>query len=197
MISRLVDEGAVFGAWVGVGAALVLAIAFELIIPVQTIVFILAPLMGAVIGAYANVRADRWRPRAKVLLNAGYAGLVTGISLALIYVVIRLVFVYGDSGALPDGTSMSCPAGPACAYQRYVDAGESEVLASRGITDAVTFEAAIWQDLAVTGAGLIVLTVGGALVGGLARSFSSPPKSVSLPTAGRRLRPRTEETGST
>lgn len=196
MISRIVDDGAIFGAWVGIGAALVLAIAFELIIPVQTIVFVLAPLMGAVIGAYANVRSDRWRPRARVLINAFYAGLVSGIALALIYVVIRLVFVYGDSGALPDGTSMQCQAGPDCAYQRYVDAGESEVLASRGITDAATYEAAIWQDLTVTGAGLIALTVGGALVGGLARSFSSPPKAVPLPTASRRLRPRAEEIGS-
>ena len=193
MISRLVDDGAIFGAWVGIGAALVLAMAFELIIPVQTIVFVLAPLMGAVIGAYANVRSDRWRPRGKVLVNAVDAGLVTGIALALIYVVIRLVFVYGDSGALPDGTSMRCQTGPDCAYQRYINAGEGDVLASRGVTDVLTYEAAIWQDLTATGAGLIALTVGGAFVGGLARSFSSPPKSVPLPTAGRRLRPRPEE----
>ncbi len=193
MISRLVDDGAIFGAWVGIGAALVLAIAFELVIPVQTIVFVLAPLMGAVIGAYANVRSDRWRPRGRVLVNAVYAGLATGIALALIYVVIRLVFVYGDTGALPDGTSMACQHGPGCAYQRYIDAGEADVLASRGITDGATFENAMWQDLTATGAGLVALTVGGAFVGGLARSFSSPPKSVPLPTAARRLRPRPEE----
>jgi hypothetical protein len=173
----------------------VLAIAFELVIPVQTIVFMVAPLMGAVIGAYANVRSDRWRPRGRVLVNAVYAGLVTGVALALIYVAIRLVFIYGDTGALPNGTSMACQAGPACAYQRYINAGEGEVLASRGIHDAATFENAMRQDLTVTGVGLVALTVGGALVGGLARSFSSPPKSVPLPTAARRLRPRPEESG--
>jgi hypothetical protein len=171
----------------------VLAIAFELIIPVQTVVFLVAPLMGAVIGAYANVRSDRWRPRSRVIVNALYAGLVSGVALALIYVVIRLVFVYGDSGALPDGTSMSCDAGPACAYQRYVDAGEGDVLASRGITDPATYEAAMWQDLVVTGVGLVTLTSAGALLGGVARSLSAPPRTVPLPTAGRRLRPQAED----
>ena len=67
---RVIDQGAIFGGWVGVGMALVLAIAFELIIPVQTLVFMLAPLMGVLIGVYANVRSERWRPRGRVLMNA-------------------------------------------------------------------------------------------------------------------------------
>jgi hypothetical protein len=162
--------------------ALVIVIAFALIIPIQTIVFLLAPLMGIVIGVYANVRAERWRPRGRVLANSAYAGLVTGLGLALLYVVIRLVFIYGDTGAMPDGSRLDCTSGPDCIYQRYVAAGAADELAEIGITDAATLEAATWRELLVTGTGLVVLTVGGSLVGGLGRSFTSPPKgSVPLP----------------
>src|SRR3954468_10318161 len=103
-MSRVIDRGARFAGWVGIGMALVLAIAFELIIPVQTVVFLLAPLMGVLIGVYANVRSERWRPRGRVLANAAYAGVITGVAIAVLYLLLRLVFIYGDSGALPDGT---------------------------------------------------------------------------------------------
>ena len=53
-LGRLVDPGAVFAGWVGVGMALVIAIAFELIIAVQPIVFLVAPFAGILIGGYAN-----------------------------------------------------------------------------------------------------------------------------------------------
>ena len=177
-----IDSGAVFAGWVGLGMALVLAIAFELIIPVQTLVFLLAPLMGVVIGVYANVRSERWRPRLRVISNAAYAGLVTGIGIALLYTAIRLVFVYGDTGAMPDGTVLDCTGGPDCIYQRYVAAGQADELATLGITDGPSLEAATWRELMVTGAGLLVLTVGGAVIGGAFRSVASPPRdSVPLP----------------
>lgn len=175
MRDRLLDSGAIFAGWVGLGMALVLVIAFALIIPVQTLVFLLAPLMGAVIGVYANVRAERWRPRARVLANAAYAGMVTGIGIAALYVVIRLVFLYGDGGSLPDGTSLSCPTGPDCTYARYVDAGQADELATLGITDARTLEAAAWRELIASGAGLIALTLAGSIVGGGARSVATQP----------------------
>jgi hypothetical protein len=181
-MARVVDAGAVFAGWVGLGMALVLAIAFELIIPVQTLVFLLAPLAGVVIGVYANVRAERWRPRGRVLLNALWAGLVTGVGLTLLYVTIRLVFIYGDGGALPDGTRLDCATGPDCIYQRYVNVGQQAELASMGITDAASLESALWRELAVTGSGLVLLTVGGALAGGLARSFAPMPTSLPLPS---------------
>jgi hypothetical protein len=161
--------------------ALVLAIAFELIIPVQTLVFLLAPLMGVLIGVYANVRSERWRPRGRVLANAAYASVVTGIGIALLYVMLRLVFVYGDTGALPDGTSISCQTGPDCIYQRYVRNGNAAELAELGITDGKSLEAAAWQELAVTGTVLVVLTVAGGLVGGAIRAVAPPPSSVPLP----------------
>lgn len=184
MRSRFIDSGAVFGGWVGLGMAVVLAMAFELIIPVQTLVFVLAPLMGVLIGVYANVRSERWRPRGRVMANAGYAGVVTGIAIVLLYVAIRLVFIYGDTGALPDGTSLVCRAGPDCIYQRYVRDGQADELATFGISDGVTLEAAAWRELMATGIGLFVLTLGGSLVGGLARSFASPPRSAPLPSPG-------------
>ena len=184
-MSRVVDRGAIFAGWVGLGMGLVIAIAFELIIPVQTLVFLLAPVAGLIIGVYANVRAERWRPRLRVLFNALYAGLVTGVGLALLYVIVRLVFVYGDTGALPDGTRITCETGPQCLYLRYVNVGQAGELASMGITDAATLEAAALRELMVTGAGLVVLTLGGAVLGGVVRGFARLPTSLPLPTASR------------
>jgi len=184
-VSRVIDSGAIFAGWVGLGMALVLAIAFELIIPVQTLVFLLAPLMGVLIGVYANVRSERWRPRGRVLANAAYAAVVTGVGIAVLYVALRLVFIYGDTGALPDGTSLTCPTGPDCTYQRYVHDGRADELAALGIVDGKSLEAAAWRELLVTGAGLVVLTLVGGLIGGAIRGVSSPPKSVPLPKPAR------------
>ena len=50
--------------------------------------------------------------------------------------IIRLVFIYGDTGALPDGTSINCQTGPECIYLRYVNAGQAESWPPLGITDA-------------------------------------------------------------
>lgn len=175
MTSRVLDPGAIFAGWVGLGMALVLAIAFELIIPVQTIVFLLALPMGALIGVYANVRSERWRPRARVIANAAYAGAVTGFGIAILYVVIRIVFLYGDGGSLPDGTSLTCRMGPDCTYQRYVAAGQADELRNLGITDGSSLEAATWRELISTGTGLFVLTLAGSVIGGAARSLSSQP----------------------
>ena len=182
-MSRVVDAGAVFAGWVGLAMALVLAISFELIIPVQALVFLFALPCGVVIGVYANVRAERWAPRGRVLLNALWAGVVTGVSLALIYVSIRLVFIYGDTGALPDGTRLNCQTGPDCIYMRYVNLGQAGELATLGITDGPSLEAATWRELIVTGTGLVLLTLGGAAIGGVARTFAPRPTSLPLPTA--------------
>ncbi len=188
MRDRFIDSGAVFAGWVGLGMGLVVAIAFELIIPVQTVVFLLAPVVGALIGVYANVRAERHRPVVRVLANAAWAGLVSGVGLALLYVAVRLVFVYADTGALPDGTSLNCATGPACIYERYVNAGEVGDLTAAGITDAASLEAAVWRELAVTGSGLVVLTLAGALVGGAVRTAMAPRPAPGA-VAAKGLRP--------
>lgn len=172
-MSRFVDAGAVFAGWIGLGMAVVLAIAFELVIPVQLIVFLLVPFMGVLIGVYANVRSERWRPRARVVANAGWAGLVTGVGIAVLYVVLRLVFVYGDTGALPTGLNLDCRTGPECTYTRYLEVGRADELERAGITDAASFEAALLRELAFGGAALMVLTMGGSLAGGAVRALSS------------------------
>jgi hypothetical protein len=198
-LTRFVDAGAVFAGWIGLGMAMVIVMAFALIIPVQTIVFVSAPLAGIVIGVYANVRSERWRPRSKVLINAAYAGIVTGVGIALFYVLIRLVFLYGDSGfpifnrtdpVTHQPIPPYCQSGPDCTYRRLLALEEAEggrpgTLASLGITDAATMESALWHELIVTGSGLALLTLGGALIGGAARTFSKMPTSVPLPIPAR------------
>ncbi len=180
---RFVDRGAIFAGWVGLGMGLVIAISFELIVAVQSIVFILAPLAGAVIGGYANVRSERWRPRSRVLANAAYAGLVTGVGLALLYVVLRLLFIYADTGypafnrtdpSTGQPTPPFCATGPACTYERYVAFGRGPELAAAGVTDAASFEPFVLREQLTGGLALIVLTLGGALVGGGIRALRPP-----------------------
>jgi hypothetical protein len=176
---RFIDRGAVFASWVGVGTAVVVAICFELIIPVQVVVFLLAPVMGFVIGVYANVRAERWRPRGRVLANSIYAGAITAFTIVLFYVAVRLVFIYGDGGSLPDGSSLQCRTGPDCVYQRLVleeqRTGHIGDLVAAGITDAASLESFAWRGLATTAVTLFVLTLGGSVVGGFARSLVTQP----------------------
>jgi hypothetical protein len=168
-----------FAGWVGLGMAVVIALAFELIIPVQALVFLLAPLMGVVIGIYANVRAERWRPRGRVLANSLYAGVITGLAVAIFYVAIRLVFIYGDGGSLPDGTSLTCRMGPDCVYQRLLieeeRTGQQGDLLSVGITDAASLEAFAWRELTITGVALFTLTLTGSAIGGVARGLVTQP----------------------
>ena len=189
MIDRFLDRGAVFAGWVGVGMAVVVAICFELIIPVQVVVFLLAPVIGCVIGVYANVRAERWRPRGRVLANAVYAGAVTALTITLFYVAVRIVFIYGDGGSLPDGSSLQCRTGPDCVYQRLLleeqRTGHAGELAAEGITDAGSLEAFAWRGLTTTAAALFELTVAGSVVGGLARSLVTQPGEAER----RRVRP--------
>lgn len=172
-MSRFVDRGAVFAGWVGVGVAVVTVIAVALVIAIQGLVFLLALPIGLLLGWYANTRAERSWPRWRVLANASYAGLLTALALALMYVGLRLLFVYADTGALPDGTLLDCETGPDCTYTRHVEAGQADRLAEQGITDAASFEAATLREQAVAGLGLFGLTAGGALLSGLAQAVGA------------------------
>lgn len=176
---RFLDRGAVFAGWVGLGMGLVIAIAFELIVAVQPLVFLLALPAGALIGAYANVRSERWRPRGRVLTNSVYAGLVTGIGLAVLYVAIRLLFIYADSGYRVEsqGGQLACAPGPACTYERYLAAGRGPELEASGVTDAASFEAFVLGEHLAGGLTLIVLSAGGALIAGGLRAWRTPPPS--------------------
>jgi hypothetical protein len=171
---RFIDRGAVFAGYVGLGMALVIAIAFELIIAVQSLVFIIAPIAGLLIGGYANQRAERWRPMRRVFANAVWAGLVSSLALALMYVALRLLFIFADTGPLPNGGQLNCQPGPECTYQRYVAEGKAAELASYGVTDGPSFGIFAVREQA-KGAGLIVLlTLSGSLVAAGVRSLRAP-----------------------
>lgn len=175
LLARIVDPGAVFAGWVGLGMALVVAIAFELIVAVQSIVFMIAPLTGLLIGIYANVRAERRRPRWRVMTNAAWAGVVTGVGLALIYVVLRLVFMYGDTGVLATGESLDCRRGPECTYMRYVEVGRGDDLAQVGVVDARSYEAAALREQLFGALTLVGLTLAGSVGGGIGRAITGEP----------------------
>lgn len=193
---RFLDRGAIFAGWVGLGMGLVIAIAFELIVAIQPLVFLLALPAGALIGAYANVRSERWRPRGRVLANSAYAGLVTGIGLAVLYVAIRLLFIYADSGyRVPtQGGQLSCATGPACTYERYLASGRGPELTAGGVTDGASFEAFVLTEHLSGGLTLLVLSVGGALLAGGLRASRTPPAAPEAPTRSAGRYPRSDPT---
>ena len=179
---RLLDRGAIFAGWVGIGMAIVIAIAFELIVAVQPIVFLAAPIAGILIGGYANQRSERWRPRWRLFANSLYAALVTGISLAVMYAVLRLVFIYGDTG-YPDfnqvdsngaPTGVQCANGPDCTYQRYLEAGRGDELTAAGVTDGASFGSFVLREQAQGALILVVLTTAGAILPAAWRSITAP-----------------------
>ncbi len=171
-MTRFVDRGAVVAGWIGAGMALVIIIALELVIPIRPLVLLAAMPVGAGIGAYANVRARRHWPRMRVLGNAMWAGGVTGLTLATLYLAVRLVFIYLDTGTLPDNTRLDCERGPDCGYARFVAAGHEQELATMGVTDAATYEALILSALAGFGVLLFAVTIGGAVIGGGAQALT-------------------------
>jgi hypothetical protein len=164
--------------------AVTIAISFELIVAVQVLTFIAAPLAGATIGFYANHKSQRWRPRWRVFSNAAFAGLVTGLSLALVYVGLRLLFVYADSGYRPEtmGGQLDCATGPACTYARLVADGSEPDLAADGITDTASFESAVWRWQGATVLILTLTTLAGALLAASWRAVRAPPPAALATT---------------
>jgi hypothetical protein len=174
---RPLDTGAIFAGWVGIGVAIVIVISFGLVIAVQPLVLLAAPVAGLLVGSYANHRSARWRPRWRVLVNAAWAGLVTGVSLALFYAAVRLLFVYFDAGYRPEsqGGQLDCARGPECVYMRYVEEGRGDELATASVTDAAGFERAM-LDEQLDGALLLTgLTLAGAIGAGAVRAIRRPP----------------------
>jgi len=183
-LRRFIDRGAVFAAWVGVGTAVVVVIAFGLVVPIQAIVYLLALPVGALIGWYANQRAERRRPRARAFANALWAGALTGLVLALFYVGVRLLFIFADTG-YPDFNRTDrdtgqpvppfCVVGPDCTYQRYLAAGRGVELEGGGVTDSTSFARAIVNDQFAGGVTLFILTLAGASIAGGWRAIGPLP----------------------
>ena len=176
-MTRFVDRGAIVAAYVGIGMPVTIAISFLLVIPIEPIYWLLAVPAGLLIGYYANQRSDRRAgPWGRILLNALFAGLVTGLTLAAFLLAVKALFFFGDNG-YPDFNRIdpktrqavppSCVPGAGCVYARYVANGSGPELAAAGITDASSFTSFYWgQQLSATGT-VLVFTLLGGLGGGL------------------------------
>jgi hypothetical protein len=169
-VSRLVDRGAITAAYVGIGVAITLVASFLLIIPIEPVVWLLAVPSGLVIGYYANQRSNRRAgPWSRILRNGVFAGFVTGLTTAVLILILKTIFFYADNGypdfnRVVDGRSIPpyCQTGADCVYRRYVALGREADLRAAGAIDGGSFGALYWnQQFAVAGALLLATTAGG------------------------------------
>jgi hypothetical protein len=191
-VTRIVDRGAITAAYVGMGMAVTIAISFLLVIPIEPIYWLLAVPAGLLIGYYANQRSDRRAgPWSRIVANAAFAGLVTGLTMAALLLVVKALFFFGDSG-YPDFNRVDakthlpvppyCQSGAGCVYARYLLIGDGPQLAAAGITDASSFTSFYWgQQLASTGT-VLVFTLLGGIGGGLLYGTFRPKGTSSVRT---------------
>ena len=189
-MTRIVDRGAIVAAYVGMGMAVTIAISFLLVIPIEPIYWLLATPAGLLIGYYANQRSDRRAgPWSRILTNAGFAGLATGLTMAALLLVVKALFFFGDSG-YPDFNRLDaqtrlpvppyCQSGAECVYARYLKIGDGPEFAAAGITDASGFTSFYWgQQLSSTGT-VLVFTLLGGLGGGLLYGAFRPKGASSV-----------------
>lgn len=184
-MSRLVDRGAVFAGWVGLGMAAVIVLSFELVLPLQSIVFLMAPFAGMLIGYYANTRGgrpvERW---SRILTNAVYAGIVTGISLALLYAAVRFLFFFADTGYRPDAprAAQTCRTGADCVYQRYLaDPTYAQLVHDQHITGPDALQEYFLRQQLDGGTALVLLTIGTSVFGGILYGASRPKDRATGP----------------
>ncbi len=190
-LGGLVDRGAVTAAYVGLGVAVVLAISFLLIIPIEPIYTALALPGGLLIGYYAGVRSARTRGAwGRFLGNALFAGAVTGITLAVLLLGVKALFFNADNG-FPNynGTDASgnpqptCQTGADCVYRRYL-AAQPDQLRSAGVTDPQGFASLYWAQQTGTAGVLLAVSVVAALAGGAIFGGTRPrPGASSGPAA--------------
>ena len=194
---RIADRGAITAAYVGIGVAITIAVSFLLIIPIEPVIWLLSLPAGLLIGYYANQRSNRRAgPWSRILWNGLFAGFVTGLATALLILVLKSIFYFGDTG-YPDFNRVdrgghaippACQTGGDCVYRRYLARNGDANLRAAGATDAASFGALYWnQQFPVAGALLIVTAIGG--VGGAALYGALRPK----PTAPGRESPLTND----
>jgi hypothetical protein len=189
-MSRFVDKGAIVAAYVGIGMALVIGVSFLLVIPIEPVYWLLAPLSGLLIGYYANTRSERYAgPWSRILVNGTFAGLVTGITLALLLLGVKALFFAADDGYRDAslGTPLTCHTGADCVYARYLDQpGAQAKLEGQGVTDVSSFTAFYWNQQFGTAETLLLITTAGGLGGAFLYGLARPkPRS----TAGSTLAP--------
>jgi hypothetical protein len=180
-VSRFVDRGAIMAAYVGIGVAVTIAMSFLLIIPIEPVVWALAIPAGLLIGYYANQRSDRragpWR---RILVNGVFAAFVTGLTTAVLLLLVKGLFFSADDGYRDPGQGgrIVCSAGADCVYQRYLGSGRGPDLEAAGITDVSSFTRFYWQQQFSTAGTVVLLTTLGGL-GGAALYGVFRPKPVT------------------
>jgi hypothetical protein len=191
-VNRFVDRGAITAAYVGIGMGITIVASFTLIIPIEWIIWVLAIPSGLLIGYYANQRSDRRAgPWSRIIVNGVFAGFVTGLTVALLLLLIKSIFFYADSG-YPDFNRVdasnhaippTCEAGADCVYQRYVVAGRGPDLVAEGATDAASFTGFYWSEQFGTAGTIVFMTTLGSLGGAALYGVFRPKPTVPVPTA--------------
>jgi hypothetical protein len=170
-VSRVIDRGAIVAGWIGVGMAAVIVVSFVLVIPIGDVaVAFLALPAGLIIGYYANQRSARsGGPWPRILANAAWAGLVTGLASALLLLGVKAIFFTADDGYRDAslGGPIECAGGADCVWQRYLASGRGPALEAVGVTDVESFTRFYWQEQLSTAGTLVVVTVVGGLFGGI------------------------------
>jgi len=177
-VTRFVDRGAIVAAYVGIGMAVVIAISFLLVIPIEPVYWFLAPLAGLLIGYYANSRSDRRAgPWGRILVNGLFAGVVTAITIVVLLLAVKALFFAADDGYRDAsvGPPLSCTSGAGCVYARYLDLPDGPAkLASQGVTNVATFTTFYWNQQLATAETLLVVTLAGALGGAVLYGLARP-----------------------
>ena len=186
-MSRFVDRGAITAAYVGIGMGVTIVASFTLIIPIEWVIWVLAFPSGLLIGYYADQRSDRRAgPWGRILLNGLFAGVVTGLTVAILLLAIKALFFYGDNGFRDPtlGGPIACSPGAECVYERYLEAGRGSDLAGAGVIDAGSFTRFYWNEQLGSAGTIILLTTLGGL-GGAALYGVFRPKPVAATAEGR------------
>ena len=182
-MSRFVDRGAVIAGWVGVGMAVTIDVSFLLVIPIEPVVWLLAPVAGLIIGYYANSRADRRTgPWPRILANGAWAGIVTAVAMAGLMLGTKAIFFAADDGyrdASSGGPIAGCRVGADCVYQRYLAAGRGPEFARAGVTDASSFTSFYWREQLGTAGIVLVLCAAGGVGGAAAYGVVRPRGGLS------------------
>ncbi|MEZ0240178.1 MAG: hypothetical protein ACAH65_05215 [Chloroflexota bacterium] len=178
-MSRLIDRGALTAAYVGIGMAVTIGLSFLLIIPIEPIYWTFSLPAGLLIGWYAGVRSGRgrgeWR---RTISNAVFAGLATGLALAIFLLAVKALFFFADDGYRDPGLGgrITCTGGADCVYQRYLER-EGSALQAVGVTDAASFSSYYWTQQTATAELLVAVPTVLALVGGVIYGLTRPRRS--------------------
>ncbi len=189
LLGRFVDPGAIFAGWVGVGMAMTIAVSFLLVIPIEPVFWLMAPLAGVLIGYYANARSDRRAgPWLRILSNGIYAAILTTLTLALLFLGTKAIFFYADDGyrdASQGGPIAGCASGADCVYQRYLaEEGKPAEFASAGVTDVASFTAFYWREEIGTAGTVTILCLAGGVLGAAMYGFARPKAQRPAPAPG-------------